>query len=290
MILTSNAWKDYELIDAGNGERLERWGQYILRRPDPQIIWPATLDQKTWQKVSAHFQKSTKGGGHWEYISKVPEHWKISYKNLNFYVKTMAFKHTGIFPEQASHWDWMISKIKSSNTPIKVLNLFAYTGAATVACASAGAIVCHIDAAQGMVACAKENLVLSNLENAKVRFIVDDVIKFVQREIRRGNTYQAIIMDPPSYGRGPLGEVWQIEDKIFNLVKDCVKILSKDAIFFLINSYTTGFSPVVLKNILSLTMGSSFKGNLSCGEVGIPTTSSSLIVPSGTFGKWEAIL
>lgn len=285
-MLLANNWKDYELIDTGDGEKLERWGKYILRRPDPQIIWPS-IHTDAWKKIDAHYHRSKSGGGSWEILSKLPAKWTVSYKDLSFYIEPTGFKHTGLFPEQAVNWDWMMDKIKLAARPAKVLNLFAYTGGATVACANAGAEVCHVDAAKGMVARAKENLALSGLEDRKVRFIVDDVFKFVEREKKRGNTYEGIIMDPPSYGRGSNGEVWKIEDAIFQLVQSCADILSDKPLFFLINSYTTGFSATVLKNILVQTVGRKFKGQLSCGEVGIPVSSSQLVLPCGTFGRWE---
>ena len=285
-MLLANDWKDYELIDTGDGEKLERWGKYTLRRPDPQIIWPS-IHTDAWRKVDAHYHRSKSGGGSWEILSKLPAKWTIDYKDLSFYIEPTGFKHTGLFPEQAINWDWMMEKIKLAARPIKVLNLFAYTGGATVACANAGAEVCHVDAAKGMVARAKENLALSRLENKKVRFIVDDVFKFVEREKKRGNTYEGIIMDPPSYGRGSNGEVWKIEDAIFELVQSCAEILSDKPLFCLINSYTTGFSATVLKNILAQTVNRKFKGQLSYGEVGIPVSSSQLVLPCGTFGRWE---
>lgn len=281
-------WKDYELIDTGDGEKLERWGAYILRRPDPQVIWPLKLEKGAWNKVHGHYHRSSSGGGKWEFFSKLPERWSITYGDLSFYIKPMGFKHTGLFPEQAVNWKWFVNKIQSSPKPVRVLNLFAYTGGATVAAAYAGAEVCHVDAAKGMVGWAKENLALSNLADRPVRFIVDDVLKFVQREIRRGRQYEAIIMDPPSYGRGPNGEVWKIEDELFSLVQECMKVLSSKPLFFLINSYTTGLAPTVLKNILTLSVGEKYGGKITSDEIGLPISQSGLVLPCGASGRWEA--
>ena len=280
MRLASN-WKDYEILDMADGRKLERWGSYVLDRPDPQIIWKDKTHVKLWQKADAKYFRSNKGGGHWENITNVPEAWQIKYKDLTFNVKQMGFKHTGVFPEQAVNWDYMIDKIKNSNRKIKVLNLFAYTGGATLACAYAGADVVHVDSSKGMVSWAKENIASSNLTDRYVRFIVDDVIKFVKREIRRGNKYDAIIMDPPSYGRGTNGEVWNIEDNLYDLIKLCEEVLSDNPLFFLINSYTTGMSSTVLENILSLTINKKFKGQISSGEVGLPMKDGTLILPCG---------
>ena len=236
----SNEWKDYECIDAGNGEKLERWGNVILRRPDPQVIWTIKEYNDNWKKIDGHYFRSNKGGGQWKFYKKLPEHWEVNYKDLTFKVSPTNFKHTGLFPEQATNWDFMMNKIRNANRSIKVLNLFAYTGGATMACSKAGAIeVVHVDAAKGMVTWAKENMYLSHLENNKIRFIVDDCLKFVEREARRGHKYDAIIMDPPSYGRGPNGEVWKFEKSIYELIDACTKILSEEPLFFLINSYTT---------------------------------------------------
>lgn len=241
-----------------------------------------------WKNPHGHYHRSNRGGGSWEQKKKYPESWTINYKNLKFNIRPTGFKHTGLFPEQAANWDWMIDKIKKAKRPIKVLNLFAYTGGATVACASAGAEVCHVDAAKGMVNWAKDNIALSGLQNQTVRFIVDDVVKFVEREIRRGRKYDAIIMDPPSYGRGPKGEVWKIEDKLYDFVELCMGVLSDDPLFFLINSYTTGFSPIVLENVLSTTIGKKVKGGqIYGGEVGIPASRDGKILPCGIFGRWE---
>lgn len=287
-MLLADDWKEYELIDTGNGEKLERWGTYVLRRPDPQIIWPINDNKGLWDKADAHYHRSSSGGGKWEFKRKLPERWKISYKGMSFNIEPTGFKHTGLFPEQAVNWSWMMDKIRSTKKPPNVLNLFAYTGGATVAAAHAGASVCHVDASKGMVQWAKDNINLSGLSDKPVRFITDDVIKFVQREKRRGNIYDAIIMDPPSYGRGPKGEIWKIEDEIYPLVELCMDVLSKEPLFFLINSYTTGFSPTVVENIIKMTIGKKYKGTISSGEVGIPVSSSGLILPCGIFGRWEA--
>ncbi|WXR60618.1 class I SAM-dependent methyltransferase [Peptostreptococcaceae bacterium AGR-M142] len=288
MMLLADSWKDYELIDVGNGEKLERWKDYVLRRPDPQGIWPLLNEWSLWKKPHAHYHRSNRGGGSWEYKKEMPEEWTVNYKELKFKIKPTGFKHTGLFPEQAVNWDWAIDKIQNAKRQIKVLNLFAYTGGASVACAYAGAEeVCHVDASKGMVSWAKENIALSGLADRKVRFIVDDVVKFVQREVRRGRKYDAIIMDPPSYGRGPNGEVWKIEDEIYKLVKLCMDVLSDDPLFFLINSYTSGFSPYVMENILKLTVGNKFEGNIYSGEVGIPSTKKDLVLPCGIFARWE---
>lgn len=287
MILLADKWKDYELIDMGGGEKLERWGDIVLRRPDPQVIWPIKKENSIWKNPHGHYHRSNRGGGSWELKKKYPQEWTIDYKKLKFKIKPTGFKHTGLFPEQAANWDWMIEKIQNSKRPIKVLNLFAYTGGASVACAYAGAEVCHVDAAKGMVNWAKENLNLSGLGDRKVRFIVDDVFKFVEREIRRGNKYDAIIMDPPSYGRGPKGEVWKIEDKLYEFVELCMEVLSDRPLFFLINSYTTGFSPIVLENVLSTTVGRKKDGKVYAGEIGIPASRDGKILPCGIFGRWE---
>ena len=286
-MIISDKWNDYEILDMANGEKLERWGNIILIRPDPQIIWKDKSKPALWKKANAHYHRSKSGGGEWEYIKNVPKAWQIKYKNLTFNLKPMGFKHTGLFPEQAVNWDFMMSKIKNANRPIKVLNLFAYTGGATVACAAAGASVCHVDSSKGMTAWAKENVASSGLSDRPVRFIIDDVIKFVQREIRRGNKYDAIVMDPPSYGRGANGEVWNIEESLYTLVELCKEVLSDKPLFFLINSYTTGLSPTILANILKMTIKK--KGKVICGEVGLPMKDSDMILPCGIFGRWESI-
>ena len=284
MDIASN-WKDYEIIDMANGEKLERWGNIYLVRPDPQIIWKEKSCPNKWKNINAKYNRSKTGGGNWEYVNNLPKSWKIKYNDLTFNIRPMGFKHTGLFPEQAVNWDWMINKIKNSNREIKVLNLFAYTGGATVACSYAGASVCHVDSSKGMVAWAKENIISSGLEKRPVRFIVDDVKKFVNREIRRGNKYDAIIMDPPSYGRGSNGEVWKFEDDISDLVKLCEQVLSDKSLFFLINSYTTGISSKVLENILLLNVKR--KGKYSSGEIGLPMSNSKLVLPAGIYGRWE---
>ena len=284
----SKDWDDYEILDMANGEKLERWGNYILERPDPQIVWQDKTFKDKWKKVDAIYHRSKKGGGYWENINDIKASWQVKYKDLTFNIKQMGFKHTGLFPEQAVNWDYMIDKIKNSNRKIKVLNLFAYTGGATVACAYAGADVVHVDSSRGMVLWAKENIESSNLTDRYVRFIVDDVIKFVKREIRRGNKYDAIIMDPPSFGRGANGEVWNIEESLYPLIKLCMEVLSDNPLFFLINSYTTGMSPKVLENILYMTLDKKYKGKISSGEVGLPMKDSNLILPCGIYGLWES--
>ena len=280
-------WKDYKILDMADGQKLEKWGDVILSRPDPQIIWKDKIYPEKWRNINATYHRSKTGGGAWEYKKKVPQQWQIKYKELTFNIKPMGFKHTGLFPEQAVNWDWMINKIQNSNREIKVLNLFAYTGGATVACSYAGASVCHVDSSKGMVTWAKENIASSGLSERPVRYIVDDVVKFVNREIRRGNKYDAIIMDPPSYGRGANGEVWQFENNIYDLVELCAKVLSNKPLFFLINSYTTGISSKVLENILNLTVAKNHKGKVSSGEIGLPMEESKLILPCGIFGRWE---
>lgn len=288
-MLLADRWKDYELIDASRGEKLERWGNVYLLRPDPQIVWDnGDLLEKYHSDIYAVYYRSNKGGGHWDNLKNTPSSWKIKYDDLTFNIKQMGFKHTGLFPEQAVNWDFMREKIKKSGRKIKVLNLFAYTGGATVACLSAGASVTHVDSSRGMVDWCKENVKSSGLENAEIRYIVDDVVKFVQREIRRGNHYDAIIMDPPSYGRGANGEVWDIEKNLNYLVKICSEVLSDEPLFFLINSYTTGLSSMVLSNILNLNVNNKFTGKVSCGEVGLPINNSELVLPCGIYGRWES--
>ena len=279
----SNEWKDYECLDAGNGEKLERWGNVILRRPDPQAIWNV-LDYSKWKKCDGFYHRSDKGGGYWEFNTKLKEYWTVNYKNLTFKVSPTNFKHTGIFPEQAYNWDYMMNKINGKN--IKVLNLFAYTGCATMACSKAGADVVHVDASKGMIEWAKENMRLCHLENNKIRFIVDDCLKFVLREKRRGNKYDAIIMDPPSYGRGPNNETWKFEDNLYTLINACLDILSDKPLFFLVNSYTTGISNVVLENILKTTINRKYKGIITSGELGLPIKRDNLVLPCGIYGRW----
>ncbi len=280
-------WKDYEIIDMANGEKLERWKDIILIRPDPQIIWQEKTFPEKWKMAYARYHRSNTGGGNWEYYKKIPESWKIQYKELTFQIKPMGFKHTGLFPEQAVNWDWMMQKIRKEQRPIKVLNLFAYTGGATVACLAAGASVCHVDSSKGMVNWAKENIMASHLQDEPIRYIVDDVIKFVSREIRRENKYDAIIMDPPSYGRGAGGEVWKFEENIVPLVELCTKILSENPLFFLINSYTTGISSMVLEDILRLKIHPKYGGKIEHGEIGLPMKNNRLILPCGIYGRWE---
>ncbi len=278
-------WKDYEILDMANGEKLEKWKDVILVRPDPQIIWKRKSFPERWKNANARYIRSSTGGGNWDFNKKVPANWQVKYKELIFNIKPMGFKHTGLFPEQTVNWDWMINKIQHANRDIKVLNLFAYTGGATVACSYAGASVCHVDSSKGMVTWAKENITSSGLQNNPVRYIIDDVVKFVSREIRRGNKYDAIIMDPPSYGRGTNGEVWKFEENISDLVELCTKVLSDRPLFFLINSYTTGISSTVLENILRLNIKA--KGKLSSGELGLPMKDSNLVLPCGIFSRWE---
>ena len=281
----ANNWKDYEILDMANGEKLERWGDVVLIRPDPQIIWTKKTHENKWKTANAIYNRSKTGGGSWQYKKKMPSEWKIKYKNLTFNIKPMGFKHTGLFPEQAVNWDWMMEKIKSAKRDIKVLNLFAYTGGATVACLSAGASVCHVDSSKGMVSWSKENVNASGLKDRPVRYIVDDVVKFVNREIRRGNKYDAIIIDPPSYGRGAKGEVWRFEEDIASLVELCMQVMSDKPLFFLINSYTTGISAKVLENILRINMKQD--GIFESGEVGLPMKDSKIVLPCGIYGKWE---
>lgn|SRR5574344_673101 len=283
-MLLSNEWKDYECLDSGNGEKLERWGNVILRRPDPQSMWQVA-NYDNWKKLDGFYHRSEKGGGSWEFFKKLPESWTINYKDLIFKVSPTNFKHTGIFPEQAANWDFMMEKIKKSNRKIKVLNLFAYTGAATMAVSKAGADVVQVDASKGMTEWAKENMKLSGLENNSIRFIVDDCLKFVEREYRRGNKYDAIVMDPPSYGRGPNGELWKFEKNLYNLIEQSLKIMSDKPLFILINSYTTGISSIVLENILKTTVP--FKGKITSGEIGLPITRDNMILPCGIYGRWE---
>ncbi|CAM3130890.1 class I SAM-dependent methyltransferase [Paenibacillus lupini] len=284
----ADKWTDYEVIDTGAGDKLERWGQYILRRPDPQIIWPIANESGAWKEADGHYHRSSSGGGQWQFKSSLPERWTITYGELKFHIKPTSFKHTGLFPEQAVNWSWMMDKIRSAGRPIRVLNLFAYSGGATVAAAAAGADVVHVDASKGMVQWAKENAQLSGLESAPIRYITDDVFKFVQREQRRGRQYDAIIMDPPSYGRGPNGETWKLEENLYPFLEFCTTILSDNPLFMLINSYTTGLSPSVLHNLLHTTMKNKFGGVINCGEIGLPITQSGLNLPCGILGRWES--
>lgn len=292
----ANNWKDYEILDMANGEKLERWKEIVLIRPDPQIIWKDKQFAEKWKTANARYSRSNTGGGHWKYKKPLPTSWQINYKNLTFNIKPMGFKHTGLFPEQAVNWDWMMEKIHNTiekeKRNVKVLNLFAYTGGATVACLAAGASVCHVDSSKGMVSWAKENVISSKLQDKPVRYIIDDVIKFVNREIRRGNKYDAIIMDPPSYGRGANGEVWKFEENIPELISLCMQVLSEKPVFFLINSYTTGISSTVLDNILKMNMKNKFgkknlQGNFENGEIGLPMTNSETVLPCGIYARWS---
>lgn len=292
MIYTADKWKDYRCIDAGDGEKLEIWKDTILRRPDPQAIWPKSKTCKTWYQADAIYHRSNKGGGQWEYNKKLPEFWTINYRDLTFRVSPTGFKHTGLFPEQAVNWDWMSNLIKDhKDEEIRVLNLFAYTGGATMACAKAGAAeVVHVDASKGMVQWAKENRDLCGLQDHKIRFIVDDCLKFVEREKRRGRTYHGILMDPPSYGRGPNGEMWKFEKEITGLIRACLDILDPHALFFLINSYTTGFSSIVLEDLLKTTVLEEHPdGKVETGEIAIPLMERDLLLPCGIYGRWERL-
>lgn len=283
----ADSWKDYEVIDCSKGEKLERWGDYILVRPDPQVIWDTPRKEKGWHKMNAHYHRSKKGGGEWEFFD-LPQQWSIHYRNLTFQLKPFSFKHTGLFPEQAANWDWFSELIKKAGRPVKVLNLFAYTGGATIAAAAAGASVTHVDASKGMVTWAKENAASSGLADAPIRWIVDDCVKFVEREIRRGNHYDAIIMDPPSYGRGPKGEIWKIEESIHPLVKLCAQLLVDRPLFFLINSYTTGLQPAVLSYLIGTEL-KRFSGKVTADEIGLPVSSNGLTLPCGASGRFEGI-
>lgn len=279
-------WDDYELVDTSEGERLERWGNIILIRPDPQIIWSTEKKLSLWKNAHARYKRSKSGGGAWQVYKKIPDVWKIKYKHLVFGLKPMGFKHTGVFPEQAVNWDFQIDLIKKSKRELNILNLFAYTGGATLACASAGAKVCHVDASKGMTSWARENAELSFLSEKKIRWIVDDCVKFVQREIRRGKKYDGIIMDPPSYGRGPSGEIWKLEEQLFNLVSLCSQLLSDEAKFFMLNSYTTGLSPAVMEYLLGIVICPRFGGRVFSDEIGLPITSTSLVLPCGSTAIW----
>lgn len=290
-------WKDYEVLDASGGEKLERWGDYILIRPDPQVIWSTPRGHRAWSGPNGHYHRSDRGGGEWEFF-RLPDEWGISYrfrerggetarKPLAFRLKPFSFKHTGLFPEQAANWDWFSEKIRSAGRPVKVLNLFAYTGGATLSAAAAGASVTHVDASKGMVAWAKENAVSSGVSDRPVRWLVDDCVKFVEREIRRGNHYDAVIMDPPSYGRGPKGEIWKIEDAIHPLIRLCAKLLSDTPLFFLVNSYTTGLAPAVLTYMLSVEL-KRYQGKVTSQEIGLPVSRTGLYLPCGASGRWEA--
>lgn len=283
----ADKWKEYAVLDVGGGEKLERWGEVLLRRPDPQVIWPAERPE-AWKKAHAHYHRSQSGGGQWEMLKKIPESWTISYGPLRFLVKPTGFKHTGLFPEQAANWDWMSGLIREAGRPVQVLNLFAYTGGATMACLQAGAKVCHVDAAKGMVQWAKENAALSGLADRPARYIVDDALKFVQREQRRGHAYDGILMDPPSYGRGPDGQVWKLEDEVYGLVEECAKLLSDRPLFFLLNAYTTGLQPAVLRNLLQRAVVSRHGGAVDAQELCLPVEGSSMVLPCGASGRWQA--
>lgn len=289
----ADRWKEYCVLDTANGEKLEKWGDYILIRPDPQVIWNIKKSNGLWNNPNGHYYRSASGGGEWKF-SGLPEKWQISYDDLRFNLQPFSFKHTGLFPEQAVNWDWMREKINNiskcePDRKLKVLNLFAYTGGATIAAAKAGASVTHVDASKGMVTWAKENAVLSDLAEAPIRYIVDDCKKFVEREIRRGNKYDAVIMDPPSYGRGPKNEIWKLEESLFPFVELCIDVLSDNPVFFLINSYTTGLQPAVLSYILGLTIGRRFSGSISAEEIGLPVSEGGLVLPCGASGRWESV-
>ena len=283
----ADGWKDYEVIDCSGGEKLERWGKYILLRPDPQVLWSTPKKNPNWNKLNGHYHRSNKGGGEWEFFN-LPKQWTINYRDLTFNLKPFSFKHTGLFPEQAANWDWFSKIIKESGRKdVKVLNLFAYTGGATCAVAKAGAAVTHVDASKGMVTWAKENAASSGLADAPIRWIVDDCVKFVEREIRRGNKYDAIIMDPPSYGRGPKGEIWKIEEKIHPFIQLCSKLLSDKPLFFLVNSYTTGLAPAVLTYMISTEVKARYGGHVISDEIGLPVSDTGLILPCGAAGRWQ---
>ena len=283
----ANQWKDYELIDATSGNRLERWGNTLLVRPDPQVVWKNDPVSELWAKADAIYHRSTKGGGEWEYRRRLPQKWQIGWNGLDLVVSPTGFKHTGVFPEQAVNWAWYQEKIKAANRPIKVLNLFGYTGGATLACAQAGASVCHVDASKGIVAWARENAAASNMTDRPIRWIVDDCAKFVAREIRRGNVYDGLIMDPPSYGRGPGGEIWKLEDNIYDLIALCAGVLSEKPLFVAVNSYTTGLSPAVMEYILQTTLTPKFGGHTTCDEIGLPVSATGGVVPCGATAIWE---
>ena len=282
----ADGWKDYEVIDCSQGEKLERWGKYLLIRPDPQVIWNTERTAAGWKRPNGHYHRSSRGGGEWEFFS-LPEQWSIHYKELTFQLKPFSFKHTGLFPEQAANWDWFGEKIRRAGRPIKVLNLFAYTGGATLAAAKAGAAVTHVDASKGMVGWAKENAHASGLSEAPIRWIVDDCQKFVEREIRRGRRYDVVIMDPPSYGRGQGGEVWQLEEQVYTLVEEAAKLLYEDSLFFLLNSYTTGLSASVMEYILGVVIRDRIGGQVSSDEIGLPVKSTGYVLPCGSTAIWQ---
>lgn len=282
----ADQWKDYEVLDTSSGEKLERWGNYLLVRPDPQVIWDTPKENSGWKKMNGHYHRSSQGGGEWQFFN-LPNEWSIKYKDLTFHLKPFSFKHTGLFPEQATNWDWFSDLIKQANRPIKVLNLFAYTGGATLAAAKAGASVTHVDASKGMVGWAKENAAASGLDQAPIRYLVDDCVKFVEREIRRGNVYDAIIMDPPSYGRGPKGEIWKIEESIFPFIKLAAELLSDQPLFFLVNSYTTGLQPAVLSYMIHTAVAKKRGGKVEAEEIGLMVKESGLVLPCGASGRWS---
>ncbi|MDE6024750.1 MAG: class I SAM-dependent methyltransferase [Lachnospiraceae bacterium] len=281
----ADGWKDYEVIDCSDGEKLERWGEYVLLRPDPQVIWSTPKETPVWGKINARYHRSKSGGGEWEFIN-LPKQWQIGYKGLRFNLKPFAFKHTGLFPEQAVNWDWFGNIIKRADRTVKILNLFAYTGGATLAAALAGASVTHVDASKGMVSWAKENAISSGLGDAPIRWLVDDCVKFVEREIRRGNKYDGIIMDPPSYGRGPKGEIWKLEERVYPFIELCSELLADEPLFFLVNSYTTGLAPAVLNYMIASTVGKKFGGKTEASEIGLPVTKTGLYLPCGASGRW----
>ena len=284
----ADEWKDYKLVDSAGGEKLEYWKDILLCRPDPQAIWEEKSAPGMWKKADARYIRSSSGGGKWQFFNKrMPQSWQINYKHLTFNIKPMGFKHTGVFPEQAVNWDFAADKIKKEGRPLKILNLFGYTGCATLACMKAGASVCHVDASKGMVQWAKENAVSSNIADKPVRWLVDDCAKFVQREIRRGNRYDGIIMDPPSYGRGPGGEVWKLEEQLYPLVELCRQVMSDDPAFFILNSYTTGLSPAVMEYLLGVLLKTKFGGKVSSSEIGLPVTDTGLVLPCGSTAIWE---
>ena len=286
----ANEWEDYELLDAGGGEKLERWGPYVLRRPDPQAVWPPSKAAGEWASADAAYSRSASGGGSWGFARELPDTWEIRYKGLRFCIKPMQFKHTGIFPEQAVNWDWM-AKLIGGQSQVKLLNLFAYTGAATVAAARAGAHVCHVDAARGIVAMAKANASLSGVPEGRARYIVDDVFKFVRREIRRGSVYDAVIMDPPAYGRGPGGELWKAGDHLYGAVELCAQLFMEPPLFFIINSYAAGLSAATVENVLRIAMGRRFGGvgHVESGEIGIPVSSGGAVLPCGCCARWARV-
>ncbi len=282
----ADSWKEYEVLDTSCGEKLERWGDYTLIRPDPQIIWDTEKEHPGWNRPNGHYFRSTRGGGSWKF-SRLPKEWSIRYRDLQFHVKPFQFKHTGLFPEQAVNWDWFSEKIRQEKRPLRVLNLFAYTGGATLAAAKAGAAVTHVDASKGMVGWAKENAAASGLNGAPIRWLVDDCVKFVEREIRRGSRYDGIILDPPSYGRGPKGEIWKIEESVYPLIRLTAQILSQKPVFYLVNSYTTGLQPAVLTYMISNVIQKKFGGHVKSDEIGLPVTSTGLILPCGASGRWS---